>query len=281
MALRGEPEALQRFRVKLEHDRLRCADEAERLGPVEIVAIRHLVVAARSRYFMVPIATVFDVALKLGGIRCANARLRSFRTTPTREQTDARRALVVDDVLRVAARVFCGTAGVDEPRQAEPRAEIEQDILERAHVTIGLHDRLANRVGCAIGIRDRAVEQADAIVAFEVGRVRQHQIGKRDGFRIVSIGIDDVRDAVVAARRITFAEHAPCRGRVHRRIPGHVCHEQEQRIDATRIARTGIRDHVLQHAVRRERMFPRERLIDASWLAFGIDNEILWRMHIP
>ena len=71
-------------------------------------------------------------------------------------------------------------------------------------------------------------------MAFEIRRVRQHQVGERDRFRIVGVDVDDVRNPVLAARR--RVRHSICRvaRRVHRRVPAHVGHEQQQRVDAVR-----------------------------------------------
>ena len=117
-------------------------------------------------------------------------------------------------------------------------------------------------------------------MAFEIRRVGQYEIGERDGFRSVRVDIDDVRNAVFAACRVAVAEHAPRLGRVHRRVPAHVRHEQQQRVDAVRIAGPRVADHALQHAVRGERVLPRERLVDAARRAVCVDEQILGRLHV-
>ncbi len=137
MALRRETKALQRLGVKLYGDRRRRADEAERLSPFEVIAVRHLVVAARGGHFAVPVAAVLDVARELLGIRCADAVAGAVGAAPAGEQANAGRALVLDDVLRIAARIFRVAVLGDQSRQLEPRAEIEQHVLERPHVAIG------------------------------------------------------------------------------------------------------------------------------------------------
>ena len=66
------------------------------------------------------------------------------------------------------------------PGQLEPRAKIEQDVLKVAHVAVGRDHRLADRVGRAVGVGDRPVEQRDAVPALEIGRVGQDEVGVGD-----------------------------------------------------------------------------------------------------
>ena len=50
---------------------------------------------------------------------------------------------------------------------------------------------------------------------------------------------------------------------VHRRVPAHVGHEHEQRVDPVGIAGPGVADDRVHHAVRGQRRVPGERLVDA------------------
>ena len=186
---------------------------------------------------------MFDVALQLLRIRRALAVLRAVRAAPAGEQADAGRALVAHDVVGVVA-VLRRAVGVHHARQAEPRAEVEQHRLEAAHVA------RAPRASCVagsntgwriasaarVGVGDRAVEQRDRVEAFEIGRVGQHQVGVRDHLARVRVGIDDVRDAVFAASRRVSVSQCMRLARVHRRVPAHVGHEHQQRVDPVRIA---------------------------------------------
>ena len=64
-------------------------------------------------------------------------------------------------------------------------------------------------------------------------------------------------------------------GRVHRRVPGHVGHVEEQRVDRIGIAVPGVGDHHVHQAVGGERRLPGERLVDAPRRAVGLDQQVL------
>ena len=70
-------------------------------------------------------------------------------------------------------------------------------------------------------------------------------------------------------------EHLAHLRRVHRRVPRHVGHEQEQRVDRVGVAAPGVGDDVVHQAVRRQRVFPGEALVDAHRLAVLVDEEIV------
>src|SRR6185369_3383274 len=126
--------------------------------------------------------------------------LIATRAAPAGERTDARLALVVDDVVGIAARIARAAVGVGESRQLEASAEIDQDVLERPHVAIGLDDRLPDRVARALGRTDRAVEQRDAVPALEVRRIREDEVGIGDHLGRIRVGVDDARNLVGAVR---------------------------------------------------------------------------------
>ncbi len=194
---------------------------------------------------------------------------------PPGEQADAGLPLVADDVVGVVAIARLAAAG-DEPRQSQPRAEIDQHVLKRPHVAIGLQHRLADGVGRPFGPADRPVEQRDAIPALEISRVRQHQIGVGDHLRIEGVGVDDARNLIIAARRLV-GEHAGRVGGVHRRVPAHIRHVEEERVDRVGIAGPRVADHHVHEAVQAERRFPGECLVDAQRPAVAIDQQILRR----
>lgn len=85
---------------------------------------------------------------------------------------------MIDDVIGIIG-VSGRSVVIDEAGQTEPRAEFDQHRLERPDVAVGLDDGMAYGVARPVGMADRPVEQADAIVAFEIGRVGQHEIGER------------------------------------------------------------------------------------------------------
>ena len=111
-------------------------------------------------------------------------------------------------------------------------------------------------------------------MALEIRGVGQDQIGERDGLRLECITDDDERDLVFAVR-IAVVQHLANLRRVHRRVPGHIGHEHEQRVDPIRIAAPGIGDDVVHQPVRGQRMFPREALVDANRLAVFVDRKLI------
>ena len=76
---------------------------------------------------------------------------------------------------------------------------------------------------------------------------------------------------------ILVAHHAHGVGRVHRRVPRHVRHVEEQRVDRIRIAGPGVVDHHVHQAVHGERRFPAECLVDAMRRAVDVEQQILGR----
>ena len=168
---------------------------------------------------------IVDVALPLLRVGLAAQVLVAARTAPAGEKADARRALVAHDEIGVVAKL--GRAvGIGERRQLQARAEIDQHLLPGPHVAIRRDDRMADRIGRRIGLRDRSIEQRDRIEAFEIGRIGQHQIGVVDGLGLKRIDHHQERDLVVAADRPARASIACVARGVHRRIPRHVRHEE-------------------------------------------------------
>src|SRR3712207_8589672 len=53
----------------------------------------------------------------------------------------------------------------------------------------------------AVRAADRPVEDGDAVPPFEVGGVRQDQVGVGHRLREVGVGVDDARDDVLPVRR--------------------------------------------------------------------------------
>ena len=156
--------------------------------------------------------------------------LAAVRPAPSREHADAGLALMIDDVVGIEAGISRLAVEIDDARQTQPRAQIEHHILEGPHIAIGRHHRLADGVARGIGLADRPVEQRDAIMALEIRRVRQHEIGIGDHLGEVRIGVDDMRDAILAAlasgrsasRRAracswpSSSPCSPCRGTAYR-----------------------------------------------------------------
>ena len=116
VAARRQPEFLQRLEIKLERDGHRSADEAHVLGPIEIGLVGVLVVALLRREVMLVEASLFDIRIELLWIRRAAAEALAVRAAKARERTDARAALVIDDVVRIAAGIARGACLGDEAR---------------------------------------------------------------------------------------------------------------------------------------------------------------------
>ena len=187
MALRSESE---RSAASPNTAAERSALALARMKPMRIdqsndsYAIGHFVIARGFGNFAAPKSTVRDIGLQLPWIRCALALLRAVAAAPTCKQADTRHALMVDDVVGIVA-IDRHTGRVDHARQLQPRAELEQDRLETAHVAQlsilqnlrgRLEDGMADCIRRSIGVGDRAIEHRHAIVAFEIGGVGKHQV---------------------------------------------------------------------------------------------------------
>lgn len=94
MAARGQPEALQRFGIELEDDRLGLRDETHLHGEFEIGAVGHLVVALVSGKVVMPEAAIVDIALQLVRIGLALADRGAVLAAPAGERADAGCALM-------------------------------------------------------------------------------------------------------------------------------------------------------------------------------------------
>ena len=105
MAARREPEFLQRLEIELERDRRGGGDEADVLRPIEIGLVGVLVVALLRREVVLVEAAAGDVGVELLRIGRAAAVALAVRAAEAGERADARAALVVDDVVRIAAGI--------------------------------------------------------------------------------------------------------------------------------------------------------------------------------
>jgi hypothetical protein len=240
---------------------------------VEIRAVRHLVIFLLRHQFVMPESPIGDVALQLIRVRRASAELVAVLAAPARERADAGRAFVAHHVVGIIA-ILRLPGFVHHAGQTQPRAEVEQHGLERPDVAIQWHDRPTNGIARPVRVTDGTFEQADAVVAFQIGGVRQHQIGIRHRLGKVGVGIDDERNLVFAAF-VSVGEHGDGLAGVHRRIPRHVRHVEKQCVDPIRIASGGVRDDGVQQPVRRERRLPGESLVDALGRAVGIAQQVL------
>ena len=281
MALARQLELLQRLRVDLHDDRGRAGDEAHLAGPVQVPLVRIAVIPVPIGEPVLPEAAVRDVALDLIGVRRAGPVLGPVLAAPARQRSQAGASLVVDDVVGIAAGVERSAFLGDHSRQTQPRAEIQQHRLEWTHVPVRPHHRVPDGVGCGVRVADRPVQQRDAVVAFQVGGVRQDQVGVGDHLRVEGIGVDDPGDPVLPRLRVPVGQHLHGSGRVHRRVPRHVRHVEEQGVDAIGIALPRVVDHHVHQAVGGERGLPGERLVDTLGRAAVIEQQLLGRHGKP
>ena len=106
----------------------------------------------------------------------------------------------------------------------------------------------------------------------EVGGVGQHQVGEGHSLALEGVANHQKRDQVLTLV-VLAVQHLAHRHGVHGRVPGHVGHEDHQRVEAVGVALDRIGDDVVHHAVGGERVFPRERVVDANRRAVGIDRQ--------
>src|SRR5262249_49390677 len=97
------------------------------------------------------------------GIWRTLASALAVRAAPSRQRSDARPAFVIDDVVRIASRILRTAVLAHEAGQLESRTEVEQHVLEGAHVAVGLHHRLPDRIGRTLRAADRPIEKRDAV----------------------------------------------------------------------------------------------------------------------
>ena len=167
----------------------------------------------------------------------------------------------------------------DKAGQAQPRAQLHQNRLEPAHVAVWLDHRPADAVGDRVGLADRPVEQRNAVVALKVGGVGQHQIGEGDHLRGIAIGVDQLGDNVLARLRVRVGQHVHDAARIHGRVPRHVRHVHEQRVDLIGIAGVGVGDHHVHQPVGRHGVLPGKGLVDAGRAAVLLQRQMLRPAH--
>ena len=117
----GQAKLLQRFEIELEDDRIGAADKADRLCPLEIALVGVLVETLVVLEMMLMEGTVGNVLFELLRVHRAFAVTFAVGATESGERADAWRALVIDDVIGIAARVFGRAVGSDETWQLEAR----------------------------------------------------------------------------------------------------------------------------------------------------------------
>ena len=272
LALGGELELPHRLHIKLEDVWLFLVEERLLHRPFLIGGVPRLEVFRLIRDMRGPKPAVFDIALDLVRVRIAPPVARPVLIPPARQRADARTPLMVHHVVGVVGELGRAVL-IHQPRQAQLHAQLNERGLEPADVAVGLDHRPADAVRRLIRAADRTIQQRNAVMPFQIGRVRQDQVGEGHHLRRIGVGIDDLRDDVFAVLPL-FGQHIHHALRVHRRVPGHVGHVHEEDIDRVRIARIGVRDHHMHQPVGRHRMFPRKRLVDAFRRAVRVDGEV-------
>src|SRR5208282_2603438 len=129
---------------------------------------------------MLPKTTVRDIALELTGVGRAMARLFALGAAPAAERPDARPALVIDDVVGVASRITRCAFRRGKAGQPEPGADFDQHVLKRPDIAVRGDYRLTDSIGRPFDTADWAIEERNAIPAFEIGRVRKNKVGIAD-----------------------------------------------------------------------------------------------------
>ena len=240
MTIGGQLEAAERLEVEVEDVGLRAVVKAQIHRPILIGSVPRFVVLCRLRNVVGEEPAIVDIALELIGVRRAAPGLVA-RATKAHQGADAGAAFVAGDVIGVISK--SGRAiGCHETGQAKPCAQINQHRLKATHIAVGRDHRPADRIGRCVSLGDRAVKQADAVMALKIGGVGQDQIGIGDHLGAIGIGIDDARDDIVACLRVFVGEHLDHAARAHRGIPRHIRHVEKQRVDLVGIARMGIGD---------------------------------------
>ncbi len=101
------------------------------------------------------------------------------------------------DVVGVILELV-GTILVHKTRQTEFRAKLDKRRLEAADIAVRFYYRPADAVCNCVMLANRAIEKGDTVVTLKIGRVRENQVRERHHFRRIRIGIDDMRDHVIA-----------------------------------------------------------------------------------
>ena len=161
-----------------------------------------------------PERPIFLVALKLIWIGLANAKLVTILAAPTRQWPEPRFALMIDDIVFITAWIFRCAILIDHAAQAKTGTEVKQHGLEGTDIAVGSDHRMADRIAWPVGCRDRPVEQRDCVIALEISRVGQDEIGIGDHLAVIGIGINDLWDFVFAIL-ILVGEVFQCRRNVH------------------------------------------------------------------
>ena len=253
-ALRGQAKALQGIGIQSQLHRIVFLAPAFVLGEIQILAIPVAHVMHGLGHVVLKHAIVLLVHLPLLGIGFAFEVALALFAAPAHQEANTGCGLKVDDEVGITLELAF-TLGCGERGEFQARGDFDQHLLKRPAFAFGFDHRDAHRIHRAIVFRDRAIQHAHHVVTLKIGGVRQHQIGKGHGLALEGIAHHEEGDHVLALV-ILAVEHLAHRHRVHRAVPGHVGHEDHQRVDAVGIALHGVRDHVVHQAMCSQRVFP-------------------------
>ena len=200
LALGREPEFLHHIRIQLDDDGLPEFAQAIFHRPVQIrsVAVAHELHVLG--HHVVVEAVVLLVLLDLLRVGRALHGLVAVFAAPADQKAGARvrRGLEVHEEVGVTLEL-ARAIGIGESRKLQTARQFDQHLLERLALTRGRQHRNTHRVDWPIEFGNRPVEHRHRIVAFEVGRVRQDQVGVGGHFRLERVAHHDERDLVLAA----------------------------------------------------------------------------------
>ena len=108
-------------------------------------------------------ATIFDIALKLFGIWRTAPGIAAIAAKAC-QWANARFALMRYYVISIIG-VFLGAILIHKAWWIQFCAKLAEHGLEAAHIAVGLDHRPADCIRQSVGLTNRAVKQADAIMA--------------------------------------------------------------------------------------------------------------------
>ena len=273
LALGSQAKALQGVGVQRQLHRVALLAPALLFGKVQVslVPVAHVVHALGQ--VVLEHAVVGRVGLPLLGVGLAAQVLVAVFTAPAHQKANAGLRLEVHHKIRVAGELGC-TFGRGEGWEFEAGRQLDQHLLERPALPQRRHHRHTHRIHRTIKLRDRPVQHAHHIMPLQVSGVRQHQVGKGHGLTLEGVTHHQEGDHMLASL-ILAVEHLTHRHGVHRAVPGHVGHEDQQGVDAVGVTLGGVGDHVVHQAVGRQRVLPRKRVVDADRRAVRVDGQLV------
>ena len=193
-------------------------------------------------------AVVGRVSLPLLGVGFTAQVLVTIFATPAHQKANAGLRLEVHHKIRVAGELGRSLSR-GEGREFEASRQLNQHLLERPALPQRRHHGHTHRIHRTIELRNWPVQHAHHVMPLQVGGVRQHQVGKGHGLALKGVTHHQKGDHMLASL-ILAVEHLAHRHGVHRAVPGHVGHEDQQGVDAVGVTLGGVGDHVVHQAVR-------------------------------